>query len=128
MPNSWCQYNAFTPPCGVGCCLFFIAAPIVCRDLCLTLVLLCSIKSLVLQYISKDERVGCYTLSVFLLLCGCKWSVSLLMVLWVGRQCMIVVILTYFLDVCGDTEGTNDASGMRRDFYSVVPEASTRVK
>ena len=50
------------------------------------------------------------------------------MVLWVGRQCMIAVILTYFLDVCGDTGLT---SGMRRDFYSVVPdhkEASTRVK
>ena len=41
------------------------------------------------------------------------------MVLWVGRQCMIVVILTYFLDVCGDTELTNVASGVRRDFYSM---------
>ena len=54
------------------------------------------------------------------------------MVLWVGRQCMIVVILTYFLDVCGDIELTKVASGMRRDFYSAVmpdhKEASTRVK
>ena len=56
---------------------------------------------------------------------------SLLMVLWVGQQCMIVVMLTYFLDVCGDTELTKVASGMRRDFYSVMPdhkEASTMVK
>ena len=53
------------------------------------------------------------------------------MVLWVGRQCMIVVILTYFLDVCVDTELTKFASDMRRDFYSVKPDrkkASTRVK
>ena len=53
------------------------------------------------------------------------------MVLWVGRQSMIVVILTYFLDVCGYTELTKVASGMRRDFYSVMPdhkEASTRVE
>ena len=38
------------------------------------------------------------------------------------------VILTYFLDVCGDTELT---SGMRRVFYSVMPDhkkASMRVK
>ena len=41
------------------------------------------------------------------------------MVLWVGRQCMIAVILTFFLDVCGDTELT---SGMRLDFYSVMPD------
>ena len=44
---------------------------------------------------------------------------------------MIVVILSYLLDVCGDTELTNVESGMRRDFYSVMPdhkEASTRVK
>ena len=41
------------------------------------------------------------------------------MVLWVGRQCMIVTILTYFWGVCGDTELTNVASGMRRDFYSI---------
>ena len=47
------------------------------------------------------------------------------MVLWVGRQCMIVVILTYFLDVCGDTELTKVASGMRRDFYSVMPDHKT---
>ena len=58
-------------------------------------------------------------LSVFLLLCGCQWSVSLLTVLRVGRQCMIVVILTYFLDVCGDTELTKVESGMRRDFTSL---------
>ena len=53
------------------------------------------------------------------------------MVLWVGRQCMIVVILTYFLDSCEDTELTKVESGMRRDFYSVMPdykEASTWVK
>ena len=44
---------------------------------------------------------------------------------------MIVVILTYFWDVCGDTELTKVASGMRRYVYSVMPdhkEASTRVK
>ena len=37
---------------------------------------------------------------------------------------------TYFWDVCGDTELTKVASGMRRDFYSVMPdhkEVSTRV-
>ena len=70
-------------------------------------------------------------LSVCLLLCGCKCSVSLLVVLLVGRQSIIVVILTYFLDVCGDRELTKVASGMRRDFYSVMPdhkEASTRVQ
>ena len=53
------------------------------------------------------------------------------MVLWVGWQCMVVIIITYFLDVCGDTELTKVASGMRRNFYSVMPddkEASTRVK
>ena len=53
------------------------------------------------------------------------------MVLWVGRQCVIVVIFTYFLDVCGDTELSKVASYMRCDFYSVMPdhkEASTRVK
>ena len=53
------------------------------------------------------------------------------MVLCVGWQCVIVVILTYFLDVCGDTELTKVASGMRCDFYSFMPdhkEASTRVK
>ena len=53
------------------------------------------------------------------------------MVLWVGRQCMIVVILTYFLDVCGDSELTKVASGMRCDFYSIKldhKEASTGVK
>ena len=46
------------------------------------------------------------------------------MVLWVCQQCMIVVILTY-------RELTKVALGMRRDFYSVMPdhkEASTRVK
>ena len=56
---------------------------------------------------------------------------SLLIVLRVGWQCMIVVILTYFLDVCGDTELTKVASGMRRDFYFVIPDhkkASTMVK
>ena len=50
------------------------------------------------------------------------------MVLWVGRQCMIVAILIYLLGVYGDTELT---TGMRRDFYSDMPdhkEASTRVK
>ena len=38
---------------------------------------------------------------------------------------------THFWDVCGDTELTKVASGMRRDFYSVMPdytEASTSVK
>ena len=30
-----------------------------------------------------------------------------------------MAIHTYFLDVCGDTELTNVASGMRRDFYSI---------
>ena len=53
------------------------------------------------------------------------------MVLWDGQQCMIVVILTYFINVCGDRVLTKVASGMRRDFYSVMPdhkEASTRVK
>ena len=52
------------------------------------------------------------------------------MVLWVGQQCMIVVILTYFMNVCGDRELTKVASGMRRGFYFVMPdhkEASTRV-
>ena len=52
------------------------------------------------------------------------------MVLWVGGQCMIVVILTYLLDVCGHRELTKVASDMRRDSYSVMPddkEASTRV-
>ena len=54
------------------------------------------------------------------------------MVLWVGRQCMIVYDngYTYFPDVCRDTELTKVESGMRRDFYSVMPdhlEASTRV-
>ena len=37
---------------------------------------------------------------------------------------------THFLDVCGDKELTKVTSGMRRDFYSVMPdlkEASTRV-
>ena len=66
-----------------------------------------------------------------MLLCGCKWSVSLLMVLWVGQQYMILVKLSYFLDVCGETELTKVASGMMRDFYSVMPdqkEASIRVK
>ena len=53
------------------------------------------------------------------------------MVLWVGWQCVIVVIFTYFLDVCGDTERSKVASCMMCDFYSVRPdhkEASTRVK
>ena len=56
---------------------------------------------------------------------------SLFIVLWVGQPCMIVVILTYFLDLFGDTELTKVASGMRHNFYSVKPdhiEASTRVK
>ena len=56
---------------------------------------------------------------------------SLLMVLLVGQQCMIVVILTYLLDVCGDTELTKVASDIWRDFCSVKPdhkEDSTRVK
>ena len=44
---------------------------------------------------------------------------SLLIALWVGPQFTIVVILTYFLDVCGDTELTNFASGMRCDLYSI---------
>ena len=38
---------------------------------------------------------------------------------------------THFWDVCGDTELTKVASGMRRDFDSVMPdhkEAITRVK
>ena len=38
---------------------------------------------------------------------------------------------THFWDVCGDTELTKVVSGMRRDFYSAMPdhkEASTRVK
>ena len=70
-------------------------------------------------------------LSACLLICGRKFSASLLMVLWVGWQSMLVVILSYFLDVCRDTELTKVASGMRRNFYSVMPdhkEASTRVK
>ena len=53
------------------------------------------------------------------------------MVLWVGQQCMIVVIITYFMNVCGDKEQTIVASGMRRDLYSVIPdhkEARIRVK
>ena len=53
------------------------------------------------------------------------------MVLWVGGQCMIVLILTYFIHVCGDRELTKVASAMRRNFYSVMQdhkEASTRVK
>ena len=53
------------------------------------------------------------------------------MVLLVGRQFMIVVILTYFMDVWGDTELTKVASGMRLDVYTIMPEhkeASTRVK
>ena len=40
---------------------------------------------------------------------------SLLTLLWVGWQFMIVVIITYFLDVCGDTELTKVASGIRRN-------------
>ena len=55
----------------------------------------------------------------------------LLIELWVGQQCMIVVILIYFTDICGDRELTKVASGMRHDFYSVMPdhkEASRRVK
>ena len=51
--------------------------------------------------------------------------------LWVGWQCMIVVILTNVLDVCGDTELTKVASGTSCDFYSVMPdhkEASARLK
>ena len=38
---------------------------------------------------------------------------------------------THFWDVCGDTELTKFASGIRRDFDSVMPnhkEASTKVK
>ena len=38
---------------------------------------------------------------------------------------------SHFWDVCGDTELTKVASGMRRDFYSIMPDhkqASTRVK
>ena len=38
---------------------------------------------------------------------------------------------THFLYVCGDTELTKVASGMRRDFYSVMPDhtgPSIRVK
>ena len=53
------------------------------------------------------------------------------MVLLVCQQCMIVVILTYLLDVCGDTEVTKVASDMRHNFYFVKPdykEASTWVK
>ena len=37
---------------------------------------------------------------------------SFLMVLWAGRQCIIVVILTYFLDACGDTKLTKVALDM----------------
>ena len=59
-------------------------------------------------------------LSVCLLLCGCKCSLPIFMVLWVGWQCMIVVILTNFLDVSRDTDPTKVASGMRRNFYSVM--------
>ena len=53
------------------------------------------------------------------------------MVLWDGQQYMIVVILTHFIYVCVDRELTKVASGIRHDFYSVMPdhkEASTRVK
>ena len=56
---------------------------------------------------------------------------SLLALQWVGQQCMIVVILTYFMNVCGDRELTKVASGMRHGFYFVMPdhkEASARVK
>ena len=38
---------------------------------------------------------------------------------------------THFWDVCGDTELTKNALGMRREIYSVMPdhkEASTRIK
>ena len=44
---------------------------------------------------------------------------------------MIVVILTYFMNVCGDRELTKVVSGMKRDVYSVIPdhkEANTMVK
>ena len=43
---------------------------------------------------------------------------------------MIVVILTYLMNVCGERELSKVASGIKRDFYSVMTdhkEASTRV-
>ena len=60
-----------------------------------------------------------------------NFSMSFLMVLWVGWQSMLVVILSYFFGVCGDTELTKNAPGMRRNFHSFMPDhkkASTRVK
>ena len=56
---------------------------------------------------------------------------SLYILLWNGRQCMIVVIPTHFMNVCRDRELIKVASAMRRNFYSVMQdhkEASTRVK
>ena len=46
----------------------------------------------------------------------------LLIVMWVGRQCIIVVILTHLLHVCGDSELTKVASGMRRDFFTPLSQ------
>ena len=82
----------------------------------------------------KDLVAVHYILSVFLLLCGVSglclfsWCCGLVGSMW---QYVIVVIFTYFLDVCGDTELSKVASCMRCDFYSVMPdhkEASTRDK
>ena len=44
-------------------------------------------------FIDGEERAGCFTLTVFLVLCDWPCSVALLTVPWVGLHCVIVVIL-----------------------------------
>ena len=45
----------------------------------------------------KRERAGCFTLIIFLLSCGCKYSVSLAQGAVVGLQCEIVAFLANIL-------------------------------
>ena len=51
------------------------------------------------SYFDKEERAGCFVLTVFLVSCGCLFSVVLTQLLWVGLLCVIVVFPdpTHFL-------------------------------
>ena len=57
----------------------FIVAPIVCGGLCLVLVLLFSNwrPFKFCYHLGGEERVGCFTLIVFLMYCDCQCSVPL---------------------------------------------------
>ena len=87
----------------------------------------CILISFAIISLKMKELVECLLAVMWLLLVISVYF----MVLWDARQCMVVVKLTYFMNVWGDTELTKVASGMRCDVYSVMPdhkEASTRVK